>query len=522
MRNLLFAKNIMATAAILASAVCVLGQDAQQPRPGTATVGNPPCAAAEFLTFEQGKLAAVDWVERSTNQVHTRVIETQSHVADATIDLRSDETAARSSVILSTAGESGEGTKVARDLGEGAIYWSPRIPSSLEQAIARARVLDKLSSKIPGASLYSDSRPEITVKKIDGTDWVVGYQDKTYLVLTDEHGCMLSATMPDYGVVIQRRVDFSVSNYPLWPPYAAPPDESYHAEDVSIRAPQGHVLAGTLTLPTPNSKKKESVPAAVLITGLSPHERNNGSAPWMIFRDIADALTRAGIAVLRVDDRGIGKSTGDKTTFTIFDKADDVRTEVAWLRKQKGIDPKRVMLVGYSEGGMIAPMIAASDRSIAAVITLAGPGVPGTEVAKYQVEQPILKDPSIPESDREKEFTRQMADALKDLTPHETSFLKTDPAEYLGRVHCPALIIQGGADLTVPVRSAERIAYFMRAGGNSDVTVRIFPGLSHSLLPDPVGLPSAWAALPAFLTAPDLLDEMTRWSIARLKADGRM
>jgi uncharacterized protein len=298
-------------------------------------------------------------------------------------------------------------------------------------------------------------------------------------------------------------------------PYAAPPDGAYHAENVSIRAPQGHVLAGTLTVPN----SKEGVPAAVLITGLSPNERNQGTAPWMPFRDIADALTRAGIAVLRVDDRGVGKSTGDKTNFTIFDKADDVRTEVAWLRTQTGIDPNRVMLVGYSEGGMIAPMIAEKDPSIAAVIILDGPGVPGMEVAKYQVEQSILKDPSIPESDREKEFTKQLADALKDLTPHESSFLKTDPAEYDGRVRCPALIIQGGADSTVPVPSAERIAFFMRAGGNSDVILRIFPGVSHSLLPDPVGLPNGWAALPGFLTAPDLLDEMTRWSIARLKSE---
>jgi pimeloyl-ACP methyl ester carboxylesterase len=521
MKNLLLGRSIVATAVVLASAACVLGQNAQPKRPSGATppmAENPTCGSAAFLTFEQGKLAAVDWVDRSRNQVHTRVIETQSHIVDATIDLRPDETAARFSATLSTAGEGGEGLKVARDLREGAIYWSPRIPSSLEQAIARARLLDKPLSKIVGASLYSDSRSEIAVERIDATDWVASYEDKKYLVLTDEHGCMLAATMPDYGVVIERRAGFSANSYPLWAPYAAPPDGAYQAENVSIRAPKGHVLAGTLTIPD----HKQSIPAAVLITGLSPHERNNGTAPWMPFRDIADALTRAGIAVLRVDDRGVGKSTGDKTNFTIFDKSDDVRTEVAWLRTQTGFDPNRVMLVGYSEGGIIAPMIAGKDPSIAAVITLAGPGVPGMEVAQYQVEQPILKDPSITESGREKEFTKQLADALKDLTPHESSFLKTDPAEYDGRVRCPTLIIQGGADSTVPVRSAERIAFFLRTSGNPDVSLRVFPGLSHSLLPDPVALPSGWAALPAFLIAPDLLDEMTRWSIAKLKGEHRL
>ena len=83
-------------------------------------------------------------------------------------------------------------------------------------------------------------------------------------------------------------------------------------------------------------------------------------------------------------------------------------------------------------------------------------------------------------------------------------------------VRCPALIIQGGSDATVPVRSAESVASAMRAGGNSDVTVRIFPGVSHALLPDAGGLPTGWAALPAFLTAPDLLAELTRWSVAKL------
>lgn len=501
--------------AMLAGTVCgfkqpprfTAAQAVTAPAPGT-----PGCGPAAFLIFEQGKLAAVDWVDRTANRIHTRVVETQSHIVDATIDVRRDETAAHSSAVVSTPGGEGEPMETARDLGEGAIYWSPRIPSSIEQAIARARVLDKPFSKIPGASLYSGSRPEITVDRVDPTDWVVGNQDKKYLVRTDEHGCMLSATMPDYGVVIERRTSFSDSDYLLWPPYAAPPDKAYSAQDVSIRAPQGHVLAGTFTVPA----HKGAVAAAVLITGLSPHERNNGDAPWMPFRDIADALTRTGIAVLRVDDRGIGKSTGDNAKFTSFDKADDVRTEVAWLHAQPGIDPKRIMLVGYSEGGLIAPMVAATDPSIAGLITLAGPGVPGVEVARYQVEQPILKDPTIPEADREKELAKQLGDALKDLSAHETSFLAIDPIEYDRQVRCPALIIQGGADATVPVRSAERIAAAMRAGGNLDVTVRIFPGVSHALLPDPGGLSNGWAALPAFVTTPELLDQLTRWSVAKL------
>jgi len=517
MKNVRRGRGMWAGVVLLAAATSPFGGSSRRIAAQTAAApatAASSCGSAAFLTYEQGKLAAVDWVDRTAGRLHTRVIETQSHVVDATIELRADETASRSSALVSTIGEAAEPMQSARDLGERAIYWSPRIPSSIEQAVARARILNRPSSTIAGASLYSSSRSDIIVRRIDPTDWVVGYQDRQYLVLTDDRGCMLSAAMPDYGIVIERRAGFAESEYPAWAPYAAPPDHAYSAADVAIPAAQGHTLAGTLTVPAHAGR----IAAALLITGLSPHERNNGDAPWMTFRDIADALGRAGIAALRVDDRGVGKSSGDGAKLTSFDKADDVRTEIAWLRAQPGIDPKRIILIGYSEGGLIAPMVAAKDASLAGVITLAGPGVPGMEVARYQVEQPILRDPKISAADRDGAFAKQMEEALKDLSPHESSFLEIDPIPYDRQVRCPALIIQGGTDATVPVRSAERIASAMRAGGNKDVTVRIIPGVSHSLLPDPGGLSTGWGALPAFLTSRDVLDELTRWSVARLAA----
>jgi dienelactone hydrolase len=471
------------------------------------------CAPAAFLILESGKLAGVDWVEKQGNQVHTRSVLTQSRVIDATIELRSDQTAARSSVVLSIGGGDPEKPK-ARDLGEGAIYWSDMIVSSVEQAVARARVLGQLSSAIPAASLYSDSRGEVQVDRLDSTDWVVSYHNKRYEVLTDEQGCMLSAILPDHGVTIERRTDFTAGQYPLWPPYAAPPDGAYRAEEVSIPAPQGHVLVGSLTTPL---RGEGRLPAAVLITGLGPAERNGGQPPWMPLRDLADSLTRAGIAVLRVDDRGVGKSTGDHAPSTTFDEADDVQTEVAWLRARPGIDPKRIALVGYSEGGLIAPMVAAKDPLIAAIVTLAGPGTSGSDLARYQVSQAVLHDPSIPPSDREKEIAKQLAE---DMTPRERVVLTIDPPEFARRVRCPTLIIQGATDLHVPVRSTERLAAAIRSNGNSDVTVYILPGVSHSLLPDPMGVGSGWVLLPAFVTSPQLLDLMSRWAAGKLVASG--
>jgi dipeptidyl aminopeptidase/acylaminoacyl peptidase len=484
-----------------------------KPKDPTRSVG---CAPAAFLTFESGKLAGVDWVNYGANQVHTRIVLTQSRVVDATIDLRPDQTAAHSSVVLSLAGGEPEKPKV-RDLGEGAIYWSDFIVSSVEQAIARARVLGQPSSKIVAASLYSDSRGEVLVERSDATDWVVSYHNKRYEVLTDEQGCMLAATLPEHGVMIERRAEFGADQYPLWAPYAAPPDGAYQAEEVSIPAPQGHVLVGTLTKPSGGQGK---LPAAVLITGLSPSERNGGDPPWMPLRDLADSLTRAGIAVLRVDDRGVGKSTGDHAPSTTFDEADDVRTEVAWLRLRHGIDPKRIALVGYSEGGLIAPMVASGDPMIAAIVTLEGPGTSGSDLARYQSSQKVLHDPSIPPSEQEKAIAKQLADDLKDLSPRESVLLTIDPIPFARRVRCPTLIIQGGSDLHVPVRSAQRIAAAIRSNGNSDVTVRIFPGVSHSLLPDPLGLNSGWVLLPGFLTSPQLLDVMAQWASGKLGTTG--
>jgi pimeloyl-ACP methyl ester carboxylesterase len=432
---------------------------------------------------------------------------------DATIDLRPDQTAAYSSVVLSNVGEAPEAPKT-RDLGLSAIYLSDMIISSVEQAVARARVLNQPVSHVLATSLYRDSPTDVLVERVGARDWTVTFRNKSYRVLTDEHGCMLSATLPEYGVVIERRTDFTAAQYPLWPPYAAPPDGAYRASEVSIHAPQGHTLAGTLTTPLHG----KLVPASVLITGLGPAERNGGSPPWMPLHDLADALTRAGIAVLRVDDRGIGKSTGDHAPSTTYDEADDVQTEVAWLRAQPGIDPKRIALVGYSEGSLIDLMVASKDPSIAAIVSLDGTGVPGAQLAREQTEQAVLHDPSIPAADREKEVEKELAEPL---TPRERVFLTIDPLMYAGRVHCPALILHGGSDITVPVRSAEKIANAIRSNGNSDVTVRIIAGISHSLLPDPVGPNSGWVYLPAFAISPQLLEVMTNWAATHLLSSSR-
>lgn len=466
----------------------------------------PPDTA--LLTYESGVLVGADWIQRRGRSLRTISILTQSGIRDATITLGDAETAVGSSTAVGHAGEE-LGKPIERKLGDGAIYWSDQIPSSVEQAVLRARALGGTSVVLAGSNLYRDLRVPVQVERVDSTDWVVSCNHKRYEVLTDMSGHVLSATLPDYGVAIERRTRFPLSAFALWPADSAAPGAPYRAEDVRVHAPQGHVLAGTLTIPT----GKGPFPAAVLITGLSPSNRNNGDPPWMILRDIADALARRGFVVLRVDDRGVEKSTGDHAPSTTFDEADDVGTEARWLRKRADVDPRRVALVGYSEGGLIAPMVAASDSAIAAIVTLAGPGVSGWEVARYQIEAAVFGDTSIAPADREAEIRKQLADTL---TAREKSYLSIDPFVYARRVRCPALILHGGSDKHVPPRSAERLAVAMRSNGNRDVSVRVFPGISHNFLPDPVGLNSGWAGLPAFMTSPQVLREMGDWLTLRL------
>ena len=200
-------------AASLLSIVAPLSEAAAGP---VAHVGQCPDAA--YVTLDAGNIVAADWVEYRPGKVHTYQILTQSRVVDATIDLRPDQTAAHSSVVLSIAGQPPDPPK-ERDLGAGAVYWSDFIASSVMQAVARAVVLNEDRVEIPAASLFIDARGNIPVERIDATDWKVTYHNKRYFVLTDAKGCMISATLPDFGVTIERRFDFSRSAYPLWPAY---------------------------------------------------------------------------------------------------------------------------------------------------------------------------------------------------------------------------------------------------------------------------------------------------------------
>jgi uncharacterized protein len=160
------------------------------------------------------------------------------------------------------------------------------------------------------------------------------------------------------------------------------PPYPYDAQDVVYEASAGIKLAGTLTLP----RGPGPFPAALLITGSGPQDRDESLLGHKPFLVIADYLTRRGIAILRVGDRGVGGSTGSSTRETLDDMGADVVTGVGYLKGRKGIEPKHIGVIGHSEGGIVGPAAAARSADVAFVIMLAGTGVVGTEVLKLQGE----------------------------------------------------------------------------------------------------------------------------------------
>src|SRR5262245_42742851 len=180
------------------------------------------------------------------------------------------------------------------------------------------------------------------------------------------------------------------------PDYSAPADAPYIAEDVMVKTPAGHTLAGTLTLPK-SASRAHPVGAIVTVTGSGPQDRdeNIGLPGFRPFRQIADALGRHGIAVLRMDDRGTGSSGGTFKGSTSADFAEDVRAGLAYLRTRPEIRADRLGVLGHSEGALIAPMVAEKEPALRAIVLLAGIAQPGRNALHFQLKNQIDHDSTL-------------------------------------------------------------------------------------------------------------------------------
>lgn len=327
----------------------------------------------------------------------------------------------------------------------------------------------------------------------------------------------------------------------------------YEQEIVSFPSSDGVVLTGTLTLPPSEGPH----PAVVLVSGSGAQDRDENMQPLAAIKPfalIADHLTRAGVAVLRYDDRGVGQSWGDHNAATTADFADDAEAAVDYLRARDDIDPAQVGLLGHSEGGIVAPMVAARSPHVAFVIAMAPPSVSGKEVLLLQ-NQLVLRAGGLPEMmiDARVDFVRQAFDYViagdsAELEAHiradiEASagglsddykqqlvaqqmagldipwmryFLAYDPAPDWAQTTVPVLAVYGGLDLQVdaeqnigPLRDA------LDAAGNMDVTVITLDGANHLFQPAITGSPDEFGRLEQTFV-PEFLPTITEWLLARV------
>jgi len=344
-------------------------------------------------------------------------------------------------------------------------------------------------------------------------------------------------------------------------PQEPKPPYPYDEEEVRFTNPQGgHILAGTLTLPAEGAP----FPAVVLVTGSGAQDRNEtvmGHKPFLV---LADYLTRHGIAVLRYDDRGTAQSGGDFASATSEDFASDALAAVAFLKARSDIAGNEIGVIGHSEGGLIAPMVATRSSDVAFIVMMAGPGVPGEEILLEQgaaiaraggatEEEAIRRNQELQKeffaiiaqepdpAAAEVRLREAMKASLDSMSPEERSaagvtgdneeqviqnevrqvnspwfrfFLTYDPEPVLRQVKVPVLALNGSLDLQVPpYQNLPVIEHALQEGGNRNATVVELPGLNHLFQHATTGSPTEYTGIEETI-APVALKTISDWILA--------
>ena len=333
-------------------------------------------------------------------------------------------------------------------------------------------------------------------------------------------------------------------------PQEPKPPFPYKSEEVAFQ--NGAVnLAGTLTLPQGDGP----FPAVLLISGSGLQDRDETLVGHKPFWVLADHLSRAGIAVLRVDDPGIGQSTPHPKPPTTADFATDVEAGVAFLKQDDRIG--RIGLIGHSEGGLIATIVASRSNDVSFVVLMAGPGVPGAELLRKQNERifdaagiagerkqhlltlldqlfTILTAEDMAEDERQqavKEIVSKQLEingvppaqqneaqvqalAEQSLTPWMRYFLTFDPRPAIEKIRVPVLALNGELDVQVDAeQNLTAIAAALEKGGNQDVTVHRLPEHNHLFQRARTGLMNEYGAIEETLS-PKVLDLIQDWILS--------
>ena len=415
------------------------------------------------------------------------------------------------------------------DTARGGVQELPIFPnvSARVERVARDEVQATGIAASPAPSAFD--RYSVTVAVSNFIGWVdargrlavIAVPMQNFAAVLEEY----SSFVPSFKAILSAKLKETELDY------KAPAGAPFTAEEVTVAA-KGFNLAGTLLLPKIG---KPPYPAVITITGSGQETRDEhlplpGLEKYRPFRQIAEALASRGIAVLRVDDRGVGESKGAETLklSTSADFADDVRAQVAYLRGRREVNPRRIALVGHSEGGMIAPMVAATDPRIAAIVLMAGTGKRGDEIIAYQVNQGLEADATLIEEARAKARAEQQ-DAMRKAIAGDASapealrsawvryFLSYDPLPAIRKVRQPILILQGELDRQVTTDQAGMLARAAKEAGNRGVTARVFPGLNHLFLPAKTGAFSEYSSLSTNTIPDDVMKQLGEWLEQKLR-----
>ena len=315
----------------------------------------------------------------------------------------------------------------------------------------------------------------------------------------------------------------------------------YYSEEVNFKNKDENIeLAGTLTLP----EKSGKFPAVILISGSGPQNRDEeifGHKPFLV---LSDYLTTKGIAVLRYDDRGTAASTGDFSKANTSNFANDAEAALKYLLDRPEIDPNKIGILGHSDGGVVAPMVASRNENVAFIVLLAAPGIPGdqllleqkrllSEAMGYTESQyssglkfnqgafNIIKN--APDDEVEEDLIiyfkengiqseNQIEKLLKQLNaPYMRFFIQYDPESSLENTSCPVLAINGSKDLQVAAESnLLAIENSLKKGENKNFTIKKVEGVNHLFQEAETGLTQEYGQIEQTIS-PEVLNLIGSW-----------
>lgn len=340
----------------------------------------------------------------------------------------------------------------------------------------------------------------------------------------------------------------------LWRPDATtePEPEAARPEgtrEVEVKVTSGDVtLVGSLLLPTPSSSGQKP-PVAVLVSGSGPQDRNVEVFGMRLFEQLSHALARQGIATLRYDERGVGASTGDFGKATTADFASDVSALVSALAARNDVDTRRIGIIGHSEGGMVAPWVAVSNRTVAFIVLIAGPVQPIVDLLREQNRRVNTLAGRSPEEVEDslrlldKVLSRLVAGAALDpldadfqaacIAPGCSDpvafsaaqrawlsgnwfrhFVRQRPLDKLRKVKVPILALNGSLDSQVPSElNLPLLKREMKRVGHREVTVQELEGVNHLMQAAETGSVAEYATLEKTIV-PEVPERMARWIAA--------